>query len=183
MKIRKDSWHARLYAWWQKKIPSSSVYSLHRTMRYNFNLERYERVEPRATSLCHYFWVVVLRAPIRGLFQGEIITTKYRIPVPAIFLPVVAVATLILGLAYATTGTLQVLGVLLGVVAGVALIIGGLWVWDEWVEDWWIARNTAKHQKGDGLAHLIGERVKAKKKKVCPIIEFTEETVDNPAEV
>lgn len=219
-----DSWHRRVYDRWEARGGTP----------------------PARKNLCHYFWTVVLGAPLRWAALTGLVGTEWLTPLviavavlgglmtlltgefiwAAIFVGIIIVAnserlsawckehenlerifwwTLLSVYGIAFLGFLVVMVVKYGTdallimaavpVAGVLIIgvcigISVLWEWNR--DRTWEKRfdkKTAKalkekkpapeklEKKGAGAGSVLWAFLKAKKGKVCPFIDFTEETV------
>lgn len=179
MKINLNTWHARVYRFWQRAIPTSSRHSWYRNSYWEDDEERERRIN--TTTLCHYFWVVVLRAPARWIFQGTVEVRGTDVPVPVFWIGALALVGVIYGLIVETTATLIGIGIALavvGVICGLAYSIAwwddtGRYKWYRW-RDRREEEKEEKPRREDTFVKVISERLKAKKAKVCPIIELTE---------
>lgn len=151
MKINKDTWHYETFRWWERNSFSEFA-----------SARRWRHTAP-PISLCRYFWIVMLYVPLMWLLRGK----------SAVALWVVAAFGLLSVMAKGIAAEqgisfwlafLQVAGVV------TAIIVGGLLLL-------FIAAaiSTSWRKLDEGNPSLASEYISAKKRKVCPIIEFEEE--------
>jgi len=119
-------------------------------------------------SLCKYFWMVVWSVLVTTLavLLGTFFVSVLSIIVLA---PIVSSISFYLGF-----GTLSIFGTV-GVSTWILFVFSGLYVMNQlldWCKDlfkWLRYKNYVREQAPKGL---VGQYLKAKKDKVCPIIEF-----------
>ena len=165
MKISKDSWHYRLNDW--VKGDSDTMW--------------YLRNNTRPVSLCWYFWFTVFSCLIAGIGGLFYITGA----ISAVFLvwalllnPMISLFALLTGYGY---GMAQIEHMYFGLSLGSLLaIVAGLLVWNEggikFAPDWMVnlfQRNPKPQpEPKEPEPSLIWEFIKAKKQKICPVIEL-----------
>ena len=150
MKINTNSWHWKVFLKWERRKRRTAYY--------------YER--PKTLDLCRYFRTVMIYAPLRWFFQRE-----GRVKPAAVFMALGFLAYLsIVGVMLARehgwafslipfAGTLAFLGLLFG--ADFLLELYGN-----------LRERRAAKGEGKREPSLVWEYVKARKRKVCPILEI-----------
>jgi hypothetical protein len=167
MIVKKSSWHYRAYkrweerkARWMDKYPYLS--------RGGSDYSRFlEAQENRRLDLCHYMRVVFILGPIRWFIQGYQERQDREILYKKPWLVLVQLVVLGLILAWLITNPVNfalTIGVLVGGIGlGLATIVGGVYT---------ITEVRAPQRAANAVSHsLVGEYVKARKKKICPFIE------------
>lgn len=172
MRVDPRTWHARRFDHWRANLPKWHRWSLE------------NEKGPRTVSLCPYFWVVVVWAPIARFMEWlaeenflddfdwrKALQFSFGVVLlPALVLGFIGWAGFMLGL-LAYYLWLNLLGTLLWILAIlggvlVALLIGvGLLVLHD-------RRSSRKDDAPAGAPSMVKEWAVAKKQKVCPLIEF-----------
>lgn len=170
MKIERDTWHARRFHRWRSSLPARHRWSL-------------EQNNVRAVSLCPYFWIVMVFAPIARMLDWvadltEVPDKDWRAALEFCFfiamviwcvgLCVGLVVALVVNLVVDWWATLKTLGLILAGVVGFVVGVGSLVLWSE-------KRREKKQRKSDGKPKappLVKEWASAKHRRVCPLIEF-----------
>jgi fatty acid desaturase len=155
MKIRKDSWHWKVFLNWERRKKRADYYS------------RYRR--PTNLTLCKYFWTVMFFAPMRWFYQRE-----GKVKPWAVFIATVGVTgwafmcyDAFLDAWYWTFVPALMPFLFLGAVVGAVLLL-------QWLVD---RRDTdiLSHGSEPKEPGLVGSYIKAKKNKVCPILEVVDD--------
>lgn len=171
MKVKYGTWHAKRYERWRSRLPDWHPWS--------FGHEK----GVKHTTLCNYFWVAILWAPIarfmEWLAQEYPDDFDWRRALQFAF-GVLLLPVLVLGLIGMTGYGLGLLayylwlnwlGTLLWILAGlggllVAVVVAaGLLVLHD-------RRSSRKDGASSDEPSLVKEWAVAKKQKVCPLIEF-----------
>lgn len=183
MKVNKSSWHYRVFDWWvnTSEAKRARKYQDREVFKYyeegderdpdGWTSGRYVHVSGDPVSLCPYFWIVVLRAPLYWLFNTK----------PGIILfGLIAFFTAWTAVTFVGGNAWWVFPAwAFGLAAATAVVVAlsGLIAvgWDKF-KDWNDKRKHSK-PKVEKEPSLVTEFVKAKKSKVCPILEFEEDNV------
>lgn len=172
MRVDPRTWHARRFDHWRANLP--------KWHRWSWENEK----GPRTVSLCPYFWVVILWAPIARFMEwlgkekfpeGYDWRKALEFAFGVVLFPVLVLAFIgFLGLGlglFAYYLWLNWLGTLLWILAGlggllVALVVAvGLLVLHD-------RRSSRKDDAAADAPSMVKGWAVAKKQKVCPLIEF-----------
>lgn len=154
MKVDRNSWHGRVYQYWYDHPENVS--------------RRGSRVD-----LCTYTRVVVVWAPLYWVFFAKPTRIDWMRPV-YVLLPV----WLLLGIALSylrwpqeTKDALVRIGEVIGLTALILLACGCIVLVVK------VVRDRKNNRKGEAsFAQVVRGYVKAKKQRVCPFIEFVDES-------
>lgn len=146
MKVNKNSWHYKALT--GKFLGIEGLYEPH-----------------VSNSLCIYFWQVFLMISWRGFFW------LLLFPILISFLFVIPLTSLF---AWINTGVFLQNAMGLEILAAwlVSGVLTGLGYSIYKVRKWW---SKVEYTKSNKESNLIIEYIKTKKRKLCPIIEFTED--------
>jgi hypothetical protein len=159
MNISRDTWHAKSFDYWKRKSTSELK------RQFNGQSMSNDRYTPRMfggdglkrpVTLCSYFWIAVLRSPLLRL--THLAQDNPKVSIPSLLL----IAMLAMGfLGLLAEGTF--IGGLLfffGMLGLIAAFLGLMYT------------GAVVSEKASERGGLLPEYVRAKKRKVCPIIEF-----------
>ena len=174
MELSKDTWHYRNFEVWKSRSRSRR----HRDLRigdraYDYTEQTWNVKPPRQPDLCTYTRIVVLYAPFHRLGRFHDKHEWFQNLCTFIFLYLIA---LIMGFAILTVDEVNLPVwsafvfpfIFYPAVGGIVLSV----VWCKQKLDDWAERTPVDKPQKKKQPNVVLEYVKAKKRKICPIIEF-----------
>jgi len=192
MKISADTWHARNWHFWLEKSHSfkkeqfiSKTFSVFDPESGDWNIATKERRQP---DLCTYTRIVMFYSPMLRFsrfhdrlkdFQRLTLDALIVIFLFGTFFHLVALIDSTLNPSWWLPYAIGIVGTL-GVAAFFGIVFTFLWLVLDVIKP---AMSSLRHKEDSesNRPNILIERVKARKRKVCPLIEF-EEKVTNTSE-
>jgi len=160
VKLNKDTWHGRNWEYWLKTSVAKRAYK--------YREDPWGRTRSPA-NLCIYFWVAVARTPWLKAVRNE----KVQLAVMSIFIYAIAFVlgnvgfSEFLGMSPLFMFLINPLLALIAVGIVIACVTFGSFLIEKYRHRKYI------HRKSE--PNIVREYAKAKKSKVCPIIEFEDD--------
>jgi hypothetical protein len=199
MKFSKNSWHYKLV---NRVYTERYFYTIRYDFNENDPDPRnWIRRTQRNVSLCKYFWSVVLGCVLMALWTPinyllvkpiEFVIRKYSLSLPdyewhispeserkvgyIVLITVISLAGIgiVYGLIYQFLGTIITL-LLIGGIIVVSFAVYGLGKFIGYLIDHWPDKIKEKRIKEPKKPNIVMEAMKARKSKVCPLLDFTDD--------
>jgi FtsH-binding integral membrane protein len=151
MTIKRNSWHARIYAWWYTN--------------------KYNHINPDYINLCPYMRAVLFWAPLRMVFWDWI--KIWKIPINCLTIPVILYLLPVLS-GYESYTLKQVVLFFYALVVGIALggtiIIGIIYLGEEYGKPQVVL--VASKMRETSFIQMIGEWFRSFHDGICPTIHI-----------
>ena len=178
IKFTKNTWHYRLVIFvFGKHYFSGEKYYKGKWIKQGYD-----------TSLCEYFWTVVLCSlifPFKGFWEILPYGVKQHEDIIKVLLIWLIISVIVHAfVVFKGIGVPEVQVWYLGIViyfGGIGVALGGIGIlavifkMNDAVDDYYKKRKESKHDEKESKPSLLVEFLKAKKNKVCPCIKFVEE--------
>jgi hypothetical protein len=154
MTIDTNTWHYKVYRWWYQR--------------------KHDGYSPDSANLCPYVRAVFLWSWMSWLFKGGRI---WKVPVPAVAWSFLALRLPFWAGVFSYEAK-RVIFMLYGVAGGAAvlvgIILGIIWLVDNFYIDWRIRQSAPMRAIRDG-AELLLDYAEATHDRICPMIRFGNE--------
>lgn len=192
--INNRTFHGRMYLMWQRRYARFKVPAARESYD---NLSR-KIIPAYRENLCHYTRIVLIWGPLNWFFRSEMFANhnsrttdvdtfkEFLKQLPAFLYIVIISLITSYGISWwkQPLNTLEVSAL---VVAIVVILMSLIFIADNWndIQRWWRGRKAKKNHgvmpelKEPGIGHVIFQFAKAKKQKICPLIEIDQSPAEN----